>query len=723
MGTLGKDGSNPLIFDGRPESWPPFKKALHQLLDKEGYGWVVEGGDVFCAMLQAASAKAAKSTVTSGKGTVSTNVADYQKKDLQTAFTNASVTTSVLLELIANRKTVLGAHHADHEKMGMTEEELAQAHAVLDAKRLTMVNRTVVRWLHDAVYPCASETPATIKLRSILKTPEVTKILQGEKLTTESLWAAQPWQIPAVHMYGRLAYKFEGMTDMINGAFMEDLSELLNSATGDQRRRKTFYEIDTEFEKMTASLLKNFNSMASLMPFLRASLRQTMIRKLASVGKDKDGWKKADEHLTTLMDQEHMITLEDTEAALKRCEQHLQRAATDDASPKAKVLATEISGQDTAAELAALKATTKAQDAKIKALSAQLRGDTSGAKRARNGVPVEKKPIPVCTVCSKRGHNAVDCWDKLDADQAKLDLAKAARDKKKADMSKRQPSSKETKAYTATVASNKALAAAAAASDSDYSTCHASLHGCVFDQEFVPHTPGTVLDSGAQVNILEGTLGSGTRIQLTGITGATTEAERADAMFPVLAADGSRHAISIRGKNIVATRTTDNILSLAVLLKAGYKVEFRVGTDLDPTDGGDLYTPKGKRIALVFSGNLWRLPMWSSPSRCESTAGIPAHQNPFAALLNIPENVACTRAASQPSEVSPLELSVADQIRLCHDRDGHPSYNTHLRMYKSREGRGYPANFPSLLAHFKCETCAVTLGARTYRTSKRVQDK
>ena len=45
----------------------------------------------------------------------------------------------------------------------------------------------------------------------------------------------------------------------------------------------------------------------------------------------------------------------------------------------------------------------------------------------------------------------------------------------------------------------------------------------------------------------------------------------------------------------------------------------------------------------------------------------------------------------------------------CNDRDGHPSYNTHLRMYKSREGRGYPANFPSLLANVKCETCAVTL--------------
>ena len=80
--------------------------------------------------------------------------------------------------------------------------------------------------------------------------------------------------------------------------------------------------------------------------------------------------------------------------------------------PRAKVLATkvEILGQDTAAELAALKATAKAQEAKIKALSAQLRGDTSGAKRARSGAPVDKKPIPVCTVCGKRGHNAADCW-------------------------------------------------------------------------------------------------------------------------------------------------------------------------------------------------------------------------------------------------------------------------------------------------------------------------
>ena len=60
----------------------------------------------------------------------------HAEKDLQAAITNASVRLSVLLELIANRKTVLGAHHADHEKMGMTEEQLAQAYAVGRGRRL-----------------------------------------------------------------------------------------------------------------------------------------------------------------------------------------------------------------------------------------------------------------------------------------------------------------------------------------------------------------------------------------------------------------------------------------------------------------------------------------------------------------------------------------------------------------------------------------------------------
>ena len=99
MGTLGKAGSK-LNFDGRAESWPTFKKTLYQfLLDEEGVGWVervVEGGDVFCAMLQAASGLADRKKCV-GKGTVSTNVIDYDARELKKAFATASVTTSLQL--------------------------------------------------------------------------------------------------------------------------------------------------------------------------------------------------------------------------------------------------------------------------------------------------------------------------------------------------------------------------------------------------------------------------------------------------------------------------------------------------------------------------------------------------------------------------------------------------------------------------------------------------
>ena len=74
-------------------------------------------------------------------------------------------------------------------------------------------------------------------------------------------------------------------------------------------------------------------------------------------------------------------------------------------------------------------------------------------------------------------------------------------------------------------------------------------------------------------------------------------------------------------------------------------------------------------------------------------------------------------------DVSPLDLSVAEQVRLCHDRDGHPSKNKHREIFQARKGRGYPPNFLALLDHFKCETCAVTASARKYRQSERVKTK
>ena len=692
----------------------------------------------------------------------------------------------------------LGSNWADPERCGLTVDELEKAHDVLDVKYLREVNRTLVRTMHDAVFSGGLETIATTRLRSILKTPQVAKIIAGEVVGGENLWCTQPWLMESTQMWAKLIYRFESMTEMINGAFMDDLGELLSSVTGNQR--KTLYEIDQEFEKMCEMLLKNFATIKSLMPFLRSSLRQTMIRKLSKVGKDKEAWKKAEEYLTQLQDDEHMLTLEDTDVAINRAEQYLHRCDGAGAAVKDKVAFKADVGDAEAPD-----AKFAAMEKKIQALQAQLRGDAAGAKRGRNGVPVQKKPVPVCLKekggCGKRGHTVEDCWEDLDAAKAKIDAAMAKRDKKRGEIEKRKPSAKEARAYIA--ACNKASAAGEAAEESDYSRSCVSLHGSRFepppstyvalqamlDQEFVPNTPGAVLDSAGMLNILQGDpLGSGTRVKLTGITGDSTEAEIADAVFPVITTDGKRYLIRIQGQNIIAKKATNCIMSLAVLMKAGYDVKFRVGTAEDAKDGGILHTPDGKKIALKFEDNMWRLPMWSKPIRQQhktGAGGFPVHVNKFSALPchgedMIPTSVQEAHDMAYPGDivdfvvqqtkvdfatasatldayhgdvvdtivaltcgadaavardddiiqakvsscdVSPVDLSVAEQVRLCHDRDGHPSKNKHREIFQARKGRGYPPNFLALLDHFKCETCAVTSGARKYRQSERVKTK
>ena len=84
--------------------------------------------------------------------------------------------------------------------------------------------------------------------------------------------------------------------------------------------------------------------------------------------KDKEAWKKAEEYLTQLQDDEHMLTLEDTEVAIKRAEQYLHRNDGEGAAVKDKVAFKADIGdsEDPDAKFAAM-------EKKIQALQAQLR--------------------------------------------------------------------------------------------------------------------------------------------------------------------------------------------------------------------------------------------------------------------------------------------------------------------------------------------------------------
>jgi hypothetical protein len=51
----------------------------------------------------------------------------------------------------------------------------------------------------------------------------------------------------------------EGMTELIDGTFIEDLSAILSSCA-EGKKRKTFFEIDKEFEIMMVLVKSNFVS-------------------------------------------------------------------------------------------------------------------------------------------------------------------------------------------------------------------------------------------------------------------------------------------------------------------------------------------------------------------------------------------------------------------------------------------------------------------------------
>jgi len=141
------------------------------------------------------------------------------------------------------------------------------------------------------------------------------------------------------------------------------------------------------------------------------------------------------------------------------------------------------------------------------------------------------------------------------------------------------------------------------------------FHACssVLDQVFDPDTTPCILDSGDMASIIQGTQGTGSRVQLVGVTGDDIQAEITDVTFPVLTTTNEFYVIdtsnSHPGSTWLVDKTKDNIISLEILLKTDFKVDFAVGRDDDSCFVGSLYTPEGILIQMVFDDNLCHIPM------------------------------------------------------------------------------------------------------------------
>jgi predicted RNase H-like nuclease (RuvC/YqgF family) len=199
-------------------------------------------------------------------------------------------------------------------------------------------------------------------------------------------WLAQPWKIPALQIWAKMYHKYEGMTGMLTGTMMEELATIITCVTGDARHRRTIYEADQDVERFGKTLIANFKDTATLWEFLRASLRQCHIRKLSKVGKDNSAWAKADEYLTNLMDSDTVLTLENTDEAINRAQNYMQRQDNDG---EKHVAFSSASDESDGEEVKALRAALKEEDQGLSALEAKFNSFSSEQKDGSNK---RKKP-------------------------------------------------------------------------------------------------------------------------------------------------------------------------------------------------------------------------------------------------------------------------------------------------------------------------------------------
>ena len=94
-------------------------------------------------------------------------------------------------------------------------------------------------------------------------------------------------------------------------------------------------------------------------------------------------------------------------------------------------------------------------------------------------------------------------------------------------------------------------------------------------------------------SIIQGTHWTVSRVQLVGVTDDDIQVEITDVTFPMLSATNEFYVIdttnSQTGSTLLVEKTNDNVISLEVLLKVDFKVDFVVGRPDDSCFGGILY--------------------------------------------------------------------------------------------------------------------------------------
>jgi hypothetical protein len=141
---------------------------------------------------------------------------------------------------------------------------------------------------------------------------------------------------------------------------------------------------------------------------------------------------------------------------------------------------------------------------------------------------------------------------------------------------------------------------------------------------------------------------------------------------------GAQLLLVVPGESVFSSKLKENLISVAVLMEAGFDVVFRISTDaaldgvdpiLHPTYGVHITTPDGWQVMMIYYDKKWRLPQRASlPQSRPSPPRFHESLNPFACLAqytqDADDNKDDDNIASPPLDASEhSDMSEVEQRR------------------------------------------------------------
>ena len=654
---------------------------------------------------------------------------------------------------------VLGDKHWDDAaKLNKTQAALEQQQ---DTILLDDMQDFVIAFIKGIRVSFKSAAPSKYQTEwtRYLQQQEFSRIVMGHDATID--WIKKPWLNPATKLWVRMLAYYDKTAEAASTNFIDELVDSLASIKApDADSRKSVFAAMSTFEDVWRTAAKSFDDKDAMVDWVVTVYRMKLFETAASDPKAENSlaWEKAVETMTSRSKRGVKPKLEDTDAAIAVAEKYLKKPGQESAGANAM----SINPDD---ELQALRA-------QVELLQKQVASGEGQPQKQRQKQQQQQdkadQAVP-CAFCKKHGHEPAvhnmkfGCRREQEHNLAEMEKLRDKRQKNTA--KKLKKSANRIAALDDNKDGNRySNSSACLVPWSQLSTHEIEIvsGGAILGLKGIQES--ALVDSGSQAHLVHGL----NRVlrkydrqnKLVGVQGPSSLAQCAQLGLPVCI-KGDWFLLKLSSGGLYASQAKENIVSLALLMKAGFVPDLKVGTDADPHDGGTLTSPCGRVIKLHFEHNLWRLPLWTVPKnsvtpKSRQQSAVPTH-NAYSALQELDKDVvppsilksaskSAKSADAAPKDVHwnladdvvagehteqsvnvfsflPADLTKQQKVQMIHEAWGHPGNSKLLQIYKKHGPKNFPIDFSRALPKFSCQVCAVCKGSRSYRHTAKFKNR